>query len=273
MVLDQSLISKAKEIMKSFALSDSQLEEVKVKLADNFEQGLKDEANAKLKMLVTYVTDVPSGQEKGKYFALDLGGTNFRIILICLDGKKISIDSEIFEINNNLKSGDVKKLFERIVECLLIFVKKKNVENEYIPVGFTFSFPCRQYSLLDARVYKWTKGYKFPLEKEQGVDKLFNEALAKLNTKKLKIELVAVLNDTTGTLMSCAHRNPDCGVGLIVGTGTNLCYFERTKDILKLNPSNCAAPFVIVNTEWGAFGDDGCLNFIRTGFDHEVDTH
>ena len=30
-------------------------------------------------------------------------------------------------------------------------------------------------------------------------------------------------------------------------------------------------PYVIINTESGAFGDDGKLNFVRTEFDKEVD--
>ena len=29
----------------------------------------------------------------------------------------------------------------------------------------------------------------------------------------------------------------------------------------------------IVNTEWGAFGDNGILDFLRTEIDHEVDQH
>lgn len=28
---------------------------------------------------------------------------------------------------------------------------------------------------------------------------------------------------------------------------------------------------MIINTEWGAFGDDGKLNFVRTEFDRDVD--
>jgi len=28
---------------------------------------------------------------------------------------------------------------------------------------------------------------------------------------------------------------------------------------------------VVINTEWGAFGDNGCLDFIRTPVDVEVD--
>ena len=30
---------------------------------------------------------------------------------------------------------------------------------------------------------------------------------------------------------------------------------------------------MIINTEWGAFGDDGCLDFITTDFDRAVDKH
>lgn len=30
-------------------------------------------------------------------------------------------------------------------------------------------------------------------------------------------------------------------------------------------------PHVIVNTEWGAFGDDGKLDAIRTKYDQEID--
>ena len=28
---------------------------------------------------------------------------------------------------------------------------------------------------------------------------------------------------------------------------------------------------VIINTEWGAFGNGGCLDFLRTDVDHDID--
>lgn len=28
---------------------------------------------------------------------------------------------------------------------------------------------------------------------------------------------------------------------------------------------------VIINTEWGAFGDNGCLDFVRTAYDNTID--
>lgn len=30
---------------------------------------------------------------------------------------------------------------------------------------------------------------------------------------------------------------------------------------------------MLINTEWGAFGDNGALDFIRTAYDREIDEH
>ncbi len=49
------------------------------------------------------------------------------------------------------------------------------------------------------------------------------------------MDVVALLNDTTGTLMTCAHKEETCAIGVIVGTGTNACYIEKTRKCSKLN--------------------------------------
>jgi hexokinase len=33
------------------------------------------------------------------------------------------------------------------------------------------------------------------------------------------IEVSAILNDTTGCLLACAYKRPDCAMGVIIGTG------------------------------------------------------
>jgi hypothetical protein len=38
----------------------------------------------------------------------------------------------------------------------------------------------------------------------------------------VQIDVMAVLNDTTGTLMSCAYKKHNCRVGLIVGKAEGL---------------------------------------------------
>ena len=42
--------------------------------------------------------------------------------------------------------------------------------------------------------------------------------LSKFSSQKdVGISVMAVLNDSTGTLMSCAHKNLDCRIGVIIG--------------------------------------------------------
>ena len=48
----------------------------------------------------------------------------------------------------------------------------------------------------------------------------------------IKVEVAAILNDTTGCLMSCAWKNPKCRIGLIIGTGTNACYLEDIDQVI-----------------------------------------
>ena len=43
--------------------------------------------------------------------------------------------------------------------------------------------------------------------------------------------MCAILNDTTGCLMSCAWKNSKCRIGLIIGTGTNACYLEDIDNV------------------------------------------
>ena len=88
----------------------------------------------------------------------------------------------------------------------------------------------------------------------------------------VKIEVCAILNDTTGCLMSSAWRDDRCRVGLILGTGTNACYLEEIQDIHTINRDEFTGQkHMVINTEWGAFGDKGELDFIRTKWDYNVD--
>lgn len=70
--------------------------------------------------------------------------------------------------------------------------------------------------------------------------------------------------------MSCAWRNQSTYIGLIVGTGTNACYVERVERA-ELFDGDTTKPFVVINTEWGAFGEDGAIDKYRTEYDHEID--
>ena len=64
---------------------------------------------AAVKMFPTYVRNIPNGTEVGQVLALDLGGTNFRVLLIDLHGSaKVELTSKIFVIPQSIMIGDGK---------------------------------------------------------------------------------------------------------------------------------------------------------------------
>lgn len=54
------------------------------RLRQAIDKGLssRTHSDASVKCFPTYVRELPSGHECGKFLALDLGGTNFRVVLI-----------------------------------------------------------------------------------------------------------------------------------------------------------------------------------------------
>lgn len=57
----------------------------------------------------------------------------------------------------------------------------------------------------------------------------------------------------------------------ILGTGSNACYVEKVKNADLFDGPHDHNEHILINTEWGAFGDDGSLDFIRTEYDHHID--
>ena len=70
--------------------------------------------------------------------------------------------------------------------------------------------------------------------------------------------MVALLNDSVGTLAGGAYEDPNVKLGIILGTGTNACYMERVAKLGALDPEVRAGarPQMLVNTEWGNFWAD-----------------
>ena len=61
---------------------------------------------ASVKMLPAYIRAVSVGEECGEYLALDLGGTNFRVLLITLEGEgKTGMKSKIFRVPDQIQKG------------------------------------------------------------------------------------------------------------------------------------------------------------------------
>ncbi|XP_068927568.1 hexokinase HKDC1 [Petaurus breviceps papuanus] len=259
------------EVLSLFQLTREHLVGVKNKMRAEMEYGLKKETQplATVKMLPTYVCAMPDGTEKGKYLALDLGGTNFRVLLVKIRSGRRSVRmyNKIFTIPLEIMQGTGEELFDHIVHCIADFLDYMGIKGaSRLPLGFTFSFPCKQAGLDKGILVEWTKGFKATDCEGEDVVDMLREAIKRRN--EFELDIVAVVNDTVGTMMTCAYEDPDCEIGLIAGTGSNVCYMEEMRNI-ELAEGNEGK--MCINTEWGGFGDNGCLDEIRTQYDTEVD--
>ncbi|XP_075158670.1 hexokinase A [Haematobia irritans] len=262
------------ELCQQLILTDEQINELTYRILHEIKRGLAKDTHAKadVKCFVTYVQDLPNGNERGKFLALDLGGTNFRVLLIHLkEEHDFQMESRIYAIPQHIMLGSGTQLFDHIAECLANFMNEHNVYKERLPLGFTFSFPLTQLGLTKGLLVTWTKGFNCAGVVNEDVVQLLKDAIARRGD--VQIDVCAILNDTTGTLMSCAWKNHSCKIGLIVGTGSNACYVERVEEAEMFDGASNGKPHVLINTEWGAFGDNGALDFVRTEFDEEVDRH
>uniref|UniRef100_A0A8B9GDA5 Hexokinase-2 n=1 Tax=Amazona collaria TaxID=241587 RepID=A0A8B9GDA5_9PSIT len=259
------------KILEALKLSHEQLLEVKQRMRIEMEKGLGKEthAEAAVKMLPTYVCSTPDGTEKGDFLALDLGGTNFRVLLVRVRNgmrRGVEMHNKIYSIPVEIMQGTGEELFDHIVHCISDFLEYMGMKGVSLPLGFTFSFPCQQTSLDEGILLKWTKGFKATGCEGEDVVNLLKEAIHR--REEFDLDVVAVVNDTVGTMMTCGYEDPYCEVGLIVGTGSNACYMEEMRNVELVEGEEGR---MCINMEWGAFGDNGCLDDIRTEFDLAVD--
>ncbi|KIJ16442.1 hexokinase [Paxillus involutus ATCC 200175] len=228
-------------------------------------------------MIPTFVFGWPTGEEKGDYLALDLGGTNLRVCLVTLQGAgKFEITQTKYRLTEEQKQDDGQKLFDFCAECLKTFVES-NVgegpgmlkEGQMLPLGFTFSYPCSQERIDHGELIRWTKGFGAANTEGRDVAEMFKQSLAKQN---LQVELTALINDTTGTLIASHYVNPKSKIAVIFGTGCNAAYMEHVKDITKITHLGLPPDEEMgINCEWGAFDSFEHEHLPRTKYDAIVD--
>ncbi|XP_046391832.1 hexokinase-2-like [Ischnura elegans] len=238
-----------------------------------------------LQMENTYIPELPNGTEEGLYLALDLGGTNFRVILLELahapDGGQVQdivLREEVkrYDVPEVLRLGEGTKLFDYLAYCIHDFMaefyhEEDHKRKEPIPLGFTFSFPMEQHALDVGILVSWTKSYNCPNTVGRDAVQMLKDAIHRRGD--LNVEVQAILNDTTGTLVQGANLDSRTAIGLIIGTGSNACYIEKAAKVGHWEGDRHGEVEVIIDIEWGAFGDNGVLDFLKTEFDREVDNN
>ena len=212
---------KVKELLQ---LTPLQIAGIACDFETEMRLGLRQQGSS-LKMLPSFLAR-PTGKERGKYLALDFGGTNVRALRVCL-AAGISIEKMISVPLKDSADGydytsdtsDAAALFDFIAAMLA-----KIAQNHSYDLGHTFSFPCMQKDINSAVLLTWTKEIKTPHVEGRDVTELLQAALHRQGL--MHINCRAVINDTVGTLLTAAYLDFHADIGSICGTGHNTCYLE-----------------------------------------------
>ncbi|CAH2061192.1 unnamed protein product, partial [Iphiclides podalirius] len=265
---DRARALKVQSRLSGLVLCGATLMRVGETFARELERGLR-QLPSSLQMENTYVPELPDGTEEGVFLALDLGGTNFRVLLLELaSGQLVREKVKQYHVSDSLRLGPGEDLFNFLADCVQDFLQCENLEHQHLSLGFTFSFPMRQHSISSGELLTWTKSFCCGGMRHVDVAALLQRCL---DARGLRVTVQVLLNDTTGTLVAGAQRDPDVGIGVILGTGSNGCYVERAARVQHWETAHERVRDVVVDVEWGAFGDNGCLRFLRTDFDRAVD--
>lgn len=97
-------------IEKLFTISPEYLKKICDHFMVEMDKGLNHEGQT-VAMIPSYVEGRLTGEEKGNFLALDLGGTNLRVVLVTLEGKgKYKTKSSKSRLTEELKTGPMRQL-------------------------------------------------------------------------------------------------------------------------------------------------------------------
>jgi hexokinase len=226
--------------------SDIDMDDLVRIFTEDMNSGLEGKEGA-LRMIPTYIeaendfiTDTP-------VLAIDAGGTNFRASLVTISGSgKVNTCNTVCYRMPGL-DGEIgcKEFFTTIADYIRPLAEK--VER----IGFCFSYPTEILPDGDGRLIQFCKEVQAKEVEGQLIGKNLLEALGTPGKK------IILLNDTVATLMagksSSIGRSFDSFIGFILGTGTNTCYIEKNRNILK-NKNLNQERSQIINIESGDFG-------------------
>ena len=220
-------------------------------LLEEMDQGLSGKGH--IPMVPSYLPLKVRPVPDSRSCIMDAGGTNLRCASAEFD------DAGNCRISNLYKTampGTKGKLsFDEFYGQLAGFVKDTGCTEQ---VGLCFSFNVLLERNLDGVLHSWCKEVRVP----EAVGKAVGASLQAAVGEECKS--VRVLNDSTAALLGAHHVDSGIRVGLILGTGVNVCYSELCSRIPKVE-TDLASDDMIICTEIGEF-----QGIPKTEFDLQV---
>ncbi|MGI6669246.1 MAG: hypothetical protein ACOX4M_07585 [Acetivibrionales bacterium] len=198
------------------------------------------EGRGGLPMRPAFIGPVRSIGREYDCVAVDIGGTVLRVaeVHVFPDGSQ-----ELKNVRTRpvpgLESGiDEAAFFHEIAEFA-------EIRKTRMPVAVSFSHDMESVPGPDAKMLGWSKELKIRNMTGATVAGALRMASGMPGLK------IAVVNDSVAATLGCPAGEGSNSMGVIVGTGFNICCPFRTAEITKLEPGNYGE-WMIVNTEIGA---------------------
>lgn len=227
------------EFLHTHLLCPEQLEgeAALTRLLDAMEQGLRGEGN--IPMLPSYLPgDIPRPQNAACR-VLDAGGTNLRSARAVFDDRGHCCLQSLTKVpmpgtEGPMDHSSFYRALARQAGC------------EESRVGFCFSYNVEMEPGLDGRLIAWCKEVQVPGAVGRPVGASLKAALGP------GCEKVHVLNDSVAAMLGASTPEQKVRVGMILGTGVNVCYEEACAHIPKL-PHPLPGRSMVISTEVGEF--------------------
>ncbi|CEP12229.1 hypothetical protein [Parasitella parasitica] len=238
-----------KTVTDRFIVTTERLQKIAEQFVLEMEKGL-DHQGATVAMIPSFVSGRCTGEEKGNFMALDLGGTNLRVCQVnLLGGGEHTIRQQKYVVSEELKVGPMRNLCDFIADCVDSFLTENGTGgNETLQLGYTFSFPILQTAINRGVLKQWTKGFNCSGAVGKDVTILLQDSFRR---KNINVNIAAIVNDTVGTLMAYAYKHPNTTMGVIMGTGFNASYYEDMGKVKKWTGDKNQE--MVINMECGAF--------------------
>ncbi|CAN3364905.1 N-acetylglucosamine kinase 1 [Diutina catenulata] len=207
----------------------------------------------------------PTGNEQGKFLAIDLGGSTLRVATVVIDPPS-GDDKEVraSRIHNQGERSWIVPNHKKIMNWAFFQfvgarVKEMLEENgidltSTISTGITWSFPLETTKHNRGRICVVSKGYTI------GED-IFGRDLKDILEQVMKedhgisIDIKAILNDSLAVYAAGLFSDPYMRLAMVLGTGTNMCCALNATSTMPESKKIAGESQILYNTEFSMFGD------------------
>ncbi|RUP51472.1 hexokinase-domain-containing protein, partial [Jimgerdemannia flammicorona] len=210
------------ELERQFALTEEVCRELGHSFLQEMKKGLKKD-DQMLKMLPSYVTGYPTGEEQGTYLALEISGMDVYVCQVKLKGErgKLSINQYQYRIPEDLTNGeDVSVVLDYLTDCVADFLSRVGSQDLFVySMGLRyasidiqqypacFGFPVHQVGLNKGKMLEWGHGFYYPNVVGRDIVELLHQSFGR---KGLAVRIVALANDPAGFMRRLCYALSLC---------------------------------------------------------------